>query len=303
MSRSQWLLLILLSVLWGCSFLFVGVAVAELPTFTIVLARVALAAACLLPIVMLSGYALPTTPRDWAPFAVMAVLNNAIPFTLIVTGQREIASGLASVLNATTPLFTVLVARLFGGDGPLPVNKVVGVVVGVAGVAILVGPEAMLGKASSVFGMACVIGGALSYGFAGLWGRRFKGTPPLVSATCQLACSSVLLAPIALAIDRPWTLSAPSATTVQAILGLAVLATALAYIVFFRIMAVSGPLNAMLVTLLIPVSGIALGHVLLDEPIIARQILGAAVIGLSLLLIDGRVLGLLRRRADRLKDT
>lgn len=294
MSRSQWLLLIALSVLWGGSFLFVGIAVKELPTLTIVLVRVALAATCLMPVVLLAGLGLPRTLAGWAPFAAMAILNNVIPFTLIAAGQREIASGLASVLNATTPLFTVLVVWALTTDGPLARNKLAGVLIGIAGVAVLIGPEAIFGSSSSVLGMACVLGGALSYGFSGLWGRRFKGTPPLVSAACQLACSTVLLAPLALTIDRPWTLPPPTPATMQAMIGLAVLSTALAYILFFRIMAVSGPLNAMLVTLLIPVSGIALGHLVLNEPIVARHLLGATVIGLSLLLIDGRILRLLR---------
>lgn len=296
MSRSQWLMLLTLSVLWGGAFLFIGIAVKELPAFTIVLVRVGLAALCLLPIVWLSGHRLPATVAGWWPFAVMAMLNNLIPFSLIVTGQKEIAAGLASVLNATTPLFTVLVVRLFADDGPLPLNKVLGVVLGLAGVAVLVGPEAMLGRTSSVLGMLCVLGGALSYGFSGLWGRRFKATPPLVSAAAQLTASTVMLAPIALLVDRPWSLPTPSQPVLLALVGLAVLSTAIAYLLFFRIMAVSGPLNAMLVTLLIPISGLALGHVVLAEPIIGRHIAGALVIGLSLMVIDGRLLAWLARR-------
>lgn len=296
MSRSQWMLLILLSLLWGGTFPFIGIAVKELPTLTIVLGRVALAAAVLVPVALLAGHKLPTTLAGWKPFAVMSLLNNVIPFTLIALGQREIAAGLASVLNATTPLFSVLVGWAIAGDGRLPANKIAGVLLGLAGVAVLVGPDAMMGNASSVFGMGCLLGAALSYGFSAVWGRRFQGTPALVPAAAQLVCSTIVLAPVALIVDQPWTLPTPSPLTIKAMLGLAILSTALAYILFFRIISVSGPLNAMLVTLLIPVSGIALGHVLLGEPIVGRQLLGATIIGLSLLLIDGRVLELLRRK-------
>lgn len=296
MSAGQWLLLILLSVLWGGSYLFAGIAVRELPVATIVLARVALAALALVPIALLVGYRLPSTPRGWLPFAGMALLNNLIPMSLIVTGQTMITSGLASVINATTPLFGLLVAWALVGER-LAANKVVGVLIGIAGVAVLMAPALEAGATASVLGILCSLGAALSYGFSGLWGRRFKDTPPMVTAASQLVCSSVMLAPIALAIDRPWLLAMPSPFTITALLALALASTAFAYIIFFRIMAVSGSNNVMLVTLLIPVSGIWLGHVVLSEPIVARQIVGAIVIAVSLLVIDGRVLSLFRRRA------
>lgn len=294
MSASQWLLLILLSVLWGGSYLFAGIAVRELPVLTIVLARVSLAALVLLPILMLLGLRLPTTPAGWLPFAGMALLNNLIPMSLIVTGQTMITSGLASVINATTPLFGLLVAWALTGER-LPPNKVVGVLIGIAGVGVLMAPALEIGSTASVVGMVCSLGAALSYGFSGLWGRRFKDTPPMVTAATQLVCSSVMLAPVALLVDRPWELAMPSPFTIGALVSLAVVSTAFAYIIFFRIMAVSGSNNVMLVTLLIPVSGIWLGHVVLSEPIVSRQIVGAAIIAVSLLVIDGRVLSRLAR--------
>lgn len=290
MSVNQWLLLILLSVLWGASFLTVGIATRELPAFTIVLARVALAAAVLAPVMLAFGHRLPLNRQIWQAFLMMSVLNNLIPFTLIVTGQKEIASGLASVLNATTPLWGVVVAHLFTADEKLVANRLAGVLIGLAGVAILVGFDAMLGNSSSLFGAACVLGGAMSYGVSGLWGRRLKTTPPMVSAVGQLTCSTVLLIPLALIVDRPWQLAMPSQEAVVAIVVLAVLSTALAYVVFFRIMAVSGPSNVLLVTLLIPVSAIAFGHFYLGEPVYLRQLAGAAVIALGLLVLDGRLL-------------
>lgn len=297
MTPSQWLYLILLSVLWGGSFFFVGVAVHDVPALTLVFLRVGLAALFLLPIVLAMGLRLPTSGTAWLPFIVMAVLNNIIPFTLITLGQREIASGLASVINATTPLWTVVIMHLFTADEKLTLNRAVGVATGVAGVAILMGPEAIAGQSSSLFGMACVIGGTISYGFAGLWGRRLKATPPLVTAACQLTASAAILLPAALIIDHSWRLAMPAAHIVWSIVGLAVLSTALAYIVFFHIMKVSGPTNAMLVTLLIPVSAVLLGTLVLGETLRLGQIVGAIVIGSALIIFDGRALAWLRRDA------
>jgi drug/metabolite transporter (DMT)-like permease len=295
MTPTQWGLLLLLALLWGCSFLFVGLAVHELPALTIVLVRVGLAAVILVPITLALGYRLPGTLAAWQPFLVMAILNNVVPFWLIVTGQKQIASGLASVINATTPVFTLIVAHVLADDEKLRANKLAGVLIGIAGVAVLVGPEAMFGRASSVLGMVCMLGAALSYAFSGLWGRRLRAHPPLVSAASQLTCSALMLLPLALAIDAPWTLTPPSPTAIGALVGLAALATALAYVVFFRILAVSGSNNVMLVTLLIPVFAIPLGAWRLGEMLLPRHFAGALIIAVSLLVIDGRLLALARR--------
>ena len=297
MPLTQWLLLILLSLLWGGSFLFVGMAVHELPPLTMVLGRVGMAALVLIPAVYASGLRLPAGPRAWKPFIVMAFLNNIIPFLLIVRGQREIASGLASVLNATTPLFTVILAHVFAESERLTVHRLAGVLVGVAGVAVLVGPEALFGNAASLLGMVLVLGAAFSYGLSAQWGRRFQRTPPLVTAASQLTCSTLVLLPLTLAIDQPWQIATPSTSALIAVVALAVLSTALAYIVFFQIMAASGPTNTMLVTLLIPVSAIAFGTAFLGEVLLPRHISGALVIGLALIILDGRIFALLRERA------
>jgi drug/metabolite transporter (DMT)-like permease len=289
MALTQWGLLILLSVLWGCTFLFTALVLQELPPLTLVLARVALAAALLIPVVYLTGHRLPSTWRGWQPFVGMSILNNVIPFSLMVTGQQTVASGLVSVLNAATPMFTLLVAYALAGE-KLAANKLMGVVMGMLGVATLVGPEALFGRASQAMGMALVLGAALSYGFSGLWGRRLKAFPPIVTAASQLASSSVLLIPLTALVDQPWLLPWPNLQTLTALLGLATLSTALAYIIFFRIMAVSGPSNVMLVTLLVPLTAIPLGIWRLGEQLLPRHFAGAAVIGLSLLVIDGRLL-------------
>jgi drug/metabolite transporter (DMT)-like permease len=290
--RRDWSLLVLLSVLWGGSFFFTGVAVQELPPLTIVLARVAIAAALLVPVMWAYGAKLPSSLGGWMPFFVMGLLNNVIPFSLIVSGQTQIASGLASVLNATTPLFTVLVMAAFG-DEVLIARRVVGIVLGVIGVIILRGRGTDFSGAQTV-GIVLCLGAALSYGLSGLWGRRkLSGVPPLTSSTCQLICSSVVMLALAGTIEQPWLLPAPSFQTWLALLGTAALSTALAYVVFFQILVRSGASNVMLVTLLIPVTAILLGHFLLGEPLAMSEVVGALVIGGALLIIDGRMTGLL----------
>jgi len=289
MSRSQWLLLIALSILWGGSFFFVGIAVKELPVFTIVLVRVALAAALLFPVVLIARLPLPKTPRAWLPFAGMSLLNNVLPFSFIVMGQRTVASGLASVLNATTPLFALLAAHVFS-DEKLSARTAAGGVLGVIGVGILIGSQRLGTSGMTLAGVLFCLAGPLCYGLSGQWGRRLRGTPPLLSSLCQLAVSTVVLGVLAAAIDRPWTLPWPSAHTLLALAGLAALSTSLAYVIFFRILAVSGPTNVMLTTLLIPVTGIGLGVSVLGETLEMRHIAGALVIGLGLLVIDGRLL-------------
>ncbi len=291
MRAIDWILLVILSVLWGATFFFVGVALPEVPPFTLVLARVAIAAAVLIPLVVALGYQFPATPLAWREFLVMAILNNLIPFSLIFYGQMRIASGLASVLNASTPLFALLVARFVAGEA-LSWNKIGGILIGIAGVAILIGPAAFAGRSGDALAMLAILAATLSYGFSGVWGRRLRDFPAVVSAASQLLCSTLLLLPIAGAVDGFWTLPLPSAKVLWAIAGLGVLSTALAYILFFRILAAAGSTNVMLVTLLIPFSSIALGHAFLGEAITAPQIAGALVIGSGLLVIDGRLLGL-----------
>lgn len=296
MDRQTWLLLLLLSVLWGASFFFGGVALRELPPTTVVLVRVALAAALLFPLFKIRGGTLPTSLAGWLPFFVMGLLNNIIPFSLTLVGQLRISSGLASVLNATTPLFTVLVMASFG-DERLSARRIVGVIIGLVGVIVLREPG-IVQSDSETFGMLLCLAAALSYGFSGLWGRRqLNGVAPLTSATCQLITSSVSMAIIAAAVDQPWNLPMPGATTWAALIGVAALSTSLAYVVFYQILARSGATNVMLVTLLIPVTAILLGVMVLGEPLTLREIAGALVIASALIVIDGRALRWFRRPA------
>jgi drug/metabolite transporter (DMT)-like permease len=298
MGAIEWTLLIILSVIWGGSFLFVGIAVSALPTFTIVLLRVIIAAVALHLVLRALRISVPRDAATWFAFFGMGLLNNVIPFSLIAWGMTHIASGLASILNATTPLFTVLLAHALTGDERLTRPRLAGVLIGFAGVVVLIGPEALRGLGRDVLAQIAILGAACSYGFAGIFGRRFKrmGIPPLATATGQVTASSVLLLPLALSIDQPWTLAMPSVTVWAAIVGLALLSTALAYAMFFRILAGAGAVNLSLVTFLIPISAIVMGVVVLGETLHATDFLGMALIGCGLIAIDGRLPALLRAR-------
>jgi len=294
MTPAEWAMLFALSLLWGGSFFFNGVAVRELPPLTIVFARVALAAATLHLVMAATGRRLPGSRAAWLAFAGMGALNNVIPFTLIVWGQTQLASGVASILNATTPLFTVLVAHGFTADEKLTPARVAGVAAGIAGVTVMIGGGKLAGGVPVAAYAAC-LGAALSYGFASVFGRRFRalGVAPLSVATGQLTMSSLMMLPLMLAAERPWTLPLPGAETLLALIGLATVSTALAYQLFFRILAGAGATAISLVTFLIPPSAILLGIVFLGEVLLPRHLAGMALIGLGLALVDGR---LLRRR-------
>ncbi|MGJ7039760.1 drug/metabolite transporter (DMT)-like permease [Shinella sp. BE166] len=291
MSAREWALLIALSLLWGGSFLFNGILVRELPTLTIVALRVALAAIALWTIVRLSGHAIPKSREVWLAFLGMGVLNNIIPFSLIVWGQTHIASGLASILNATTPLFAVIAAHLLTQDEKMTGSRLIGVLVGFAGVALMIGPSVLSDLGTNVLAQLAVLGGAVSYSIAGIFGRRFRrmGLPPLLPAAGQVTTSAALMLPVALIVDRPWTLAMPSAEAWMALFGLAFLATALAYVIFFRILATAGATNLMLVTFLIPVSAILLGALVLGEMLAPKHFAGMALIAVGLAAIDGRL--------------
>ena len=291
MTPLEWGMLLALSLLWGGSFFFVGVAVAELPPLTIVLARVGLAAAILWLVVKVMGLGMPAAGGLWAAFFGMGVLNNLVPFSLIVWGQTHIASGLASILNATTPLFTVIVAHFLTSDERMTGARLFGVIAGLVGVIVMMGPAVVDGIGANVLAQAAVLTAALSYAFAGIHGRRFKrlGVSPLLTATGQVTASTVLLAPMALFVDRPWTLPMPGVYTWAALIGLAAVSTALAYILYFRILATAGAINLLLVTFLIPVSAILLGVVILGERLNSEHFLGMALIGVGIVAIDGRI--------------
>ncbi|WP_372085253.1 DMT family transporter [Tistrella mobilis] len=296
MTLREWGLLVLLSIPWGGSFFFIGVAVKELPPFTIVAARVLLAALALHVVLRLRGLSMPRSPQVWAAFFGMGLLNSLIPFSLIVWGQTQIASGLAAILNATTPLFGVLVAHLATSDEKASPNRIAGVLAGFAGVAAMIGPAALNGLGGNVAGQLAILGAAFSYALAGVFGRRFArlGVAPMATATGQMTTAAMMLVPLALIVDQPWTLPAPGWGTVAAILAIAFISTAFAYVLFFRLLATAGATNLMLVTFLVPVSAILLGTAFLGERLEPKHLVGMAMIAVGLALIDGRLPGLLR---------
>ncbi len=295
MNLKEWVLLISLSLLWGGSFFFAEVALVELPPFTVVLGRVGFAAVALLAVVYLSGGRMPRSLGLWGAFLVMGAANNLIPFSLIVWGQVQIDSGLAAILNATTPLFTVLLAHVVTRDERLTPQRLTGVLVGFGGVVVLIGPEALRGLGLEGLGQIAILIAAFSYGCAAIFGRRFKTLPPLVTATGMLLCTTVLILPIALLVDRPWRFD-PGAATWGALLGLSLLSSALAYVIYFRILATAGASNLMLVTMLIPVSALLLGIWFLGERPGVGAYVGMACIFAGLAILDGRLLAWLKGR-------
>jgi len=290
MTAKEWIMLVSLSMLWGGSFFFTGVAVKELPPLTIAAVRVGLAAIILNAVIQSIGLRMPRDRQVWAAFFAMGLLNNVIPFSLIVWGQTRVASGVASVLNATTPLWTVIVANVLTADEKITGPRTLGVIAGFIGVAAMIGPEALNHLGYDIIAPFAVLGGALSYAFAGVFGRRFRvlGVVPTLTAAGQVTASTVMLVPKALAVDRPWLLETPSLHTWAALIGIAALSTALAYVLYFHILATAGATNLLLVTFLIPVSAIILGAMVLGEKLGANDFLGLMLIGTGLAAVDGR---------------
>lgn len=291
MDAATWGMLVALAVLWGGSFIFVEVILVEVPVLTLVALRVGIASVILWAVVAASGKALPRSAGVWAAFLVMGIFNNAVPFSLIVWGQTEITAGLAAILNATTPLFAGLIAGVFLADERLSAAKVAGLLLGIAGVAVMIGPDAVASLGAHIVAELAVLGAALSYASAAVFGRRFHrlGISPLVLSAGQASASALVLVPLALLFDAPLSMPMPSAGVVLAILGNAVLSTALAYILYFAVLARAGATNAALVTVLVPVVAVLAGVLLLEEQVTAGQIGGMVLIIAGLAVIDGRL--------------
>lgn len=302
MTSRQWAMLLLLSVLWGGSFFFIEIGLRGLPPFTLVLLRVSLGAAVLYLILRATGAKLPRASGVWLAFLGMALLNNVVPFSLLTWGQTQIASGLAAILNATTPLWGVVVAHFLTADEKADPAKLLGLVCGFAGVVVMVGGGALagMGGAATLAQAACLVA-TLSYALAGVFGRRFHalGVPPLATACGQLTCSALMLLPLVAWHDTPWHLAAPEPLVWGAVAGLVLLSTAAAYVLYFRLLARVGATNLLLVTFLIPVTAIVLGSLVLGEVLEPAHFAGMALIGAGLLAIDGRLARALARRFVR----
>ncbi|WP_417416173.1 DMT family transporter [Hoeflea sp.] len=294
MDLATWGSLILLGFIWGGSFFFGRIAVQHVPPMTLVLFRVSLAAIALhLAFGRMPGF-YQTLSSRWRELLVMGLINNAIPFTLIFVGQTEIGSGLASILNATTPVWAVLVAQVLTTDEKITPAKLIGCGLGLAGMVLLIGPSALGLADSPLWAMLAVVGAAISYGFAATFGKRFKNISPRVTATGQLTASTLIMLPLAFIVDRPWTLPLPPTDVIVAMLALALVSTAFAYVVFFRILGVAGATSASLVTLLVPPAAILLGVLFLGESLSLTEALGLGLIALGLLSLDNR-LGIKRK--------
>ena len=300
MGSKDWAMLLSLSFLWGGSFFFVGVAVTELPPLTIVALRVGIAAMILWLTLSLSQHQAPRTAKLWRDLFVMALLNNVIPFSLIVWGQTHIASGLASILNATIPLFTVVIAGWLLPDEQMTARKVSGVAIGFFGVIVLMGPSSLEQMGTDTLAQLAILGAAISYGFATSFGRRFKtmGISPFQTSVGQVTASTIMLVPLVFLLERPDQLANPSGEVWLAVIGLGAFSTALAYILFFNLLSSAGATNVTLVAFLVPVTAIFLGWLVLDEQLNIEHFAGMAFIGLGLAAIDGRLWAKLKNVTD-----
>ncbi|HVW74741.1 MAG TPA: DMT family transporter [Rhizomicrobium sp.] len=295
MSAKGWGLLLLLTLLWGSSFFFYKVLVVALPPVTVVLGRVGIAAIAMNLWLLARGETIPLHEGWWLRFLLLGFLNNALPFVLIAWGETYITSGMASILNATTPIFMVAVAHWGTHDEKLSAGKVIGIVFGILGVVVLVGQDAFSG-ASLLWGEMAVIAASCVYGFAGVYSRRFKELKPLVAATGQVTGAAVILAPLSLLIDRPWEFAPPSGAVWASLLTIALVNTALAYVFYYRMLAIAGVTYISLVTFLIPIMALLLGVAFLHEAITLRALAGMVLIAMGLVAMEAR---LFRRPSSR----
>jgi drug/metabolite transporter (DMT)-like permease len=238
---------------------------------------------------------LPKSIKKWGGYVVMGALANAIPFSLIAWGQTRIESGVASILNATTPIFSVLLAHFLTSDERMTTNKIMGVLIGFMGVYLMMKPELTDGFSWRGLGQAAVLGAAICYGLGAIFGKRFKNIPAVVNSAGMLICSSIMMLPLVFIIDFPWSLR-PSLEAIIAVLGSAVISTVLAYLLYFYILSTAGATNVLLVTFLIPISALLLGVGILGEVIKELEYAGMGCIFLGLIVIDGRTLNLVKRR-------
>ena len=290
------IMLLMLAAVWGGSFFFGEIALREIPPLTITLHRVMWALPILALIVLLKGIYVPRSPKIWGAYLVMGALNNAIPFSLIFWGQTQIESGLASILNGTTAMFAAVVAGMLLRDEPLTTNKIIGAALGIAGVAVIIGLSALTDFNPSNLAQLAILGATLSYAFAGVWGKTaLAGQAPLMNAFGMLIGSTVLMIPIVLIFDglpnfeysvRVW----------GALIGMAALSTALAYVLYFAILVRAGAANLLLVTLLIPPFAVGLGVLFLGERVGLDALIGFAIIGLGFAVTDGRLFSFIFRR-------
>ena len=295
LSPRAWAELLLLSLIWGASFLSIRVALDEVPVMTAVAHRVFWAALILWGYVLVKGLAIPRSARVWGAFFAMGLLNNAIPFSLMAWGQLHIETGLTSIFNAATAIFGVVVAAMVFADERLSWNRALGVVIGFAGVVVAIGPANLMQFDIRSMAQIAVLLGTLSYACAGAWARRtLSHLPPQIAAAGMLTGSSMIMVPLAFYMDGPPQLALQTDTWF-AIAYFAIIATAGAYLLYYRVLSMAGSGNLMLCTLLIVPVAITLGALVLGEALAPRAFAGFAILALGLLILDGRMFRVLRK--------
>lgn len=298
MNGRDWLILATLAAIWGGAFLFIGVAVRHVQPLTYVWLRLTIAAVAMWTYVYLKGEKLDLPRAAWGSILLLALLNNALPFALFGWGQTHIASGLASILNATTPIWGVVVAHFLTHDERMTPRKIAGLLLGFGGVGVMIGPSLFSSFGSAALAQLACVTASLSYALAAVWARRFRrqGISPLSVTTGQLTAGALMMLPASMLVDHPWAHAFPPLSAWAAIIALALFCTALGYVLYFRLIATSGATNALLVTLLVPPVAILLGGLFLGEQLQGQDFAGLALIAFGLAAIDGRVLSLLGRR-------
>ena len=282
------LLLITLAALWGPSFLFIKVAVEEIPPLTLVLGRVSIGAAFLLLVLLLQRRHLPVDRRLWGHLAVIALLYNALPWVLLSWGEQYIDSALASILNGTTPLFTIVLAHFLVEGDRITSSKLLGVLLGFAGLFLLILPSLRGGVQASTWGLIAVTAAAALYGVAIIYSRQhLRGLPPLVAPASQLLLATLYMLPLAVIIDRPWTLPTPSAAALGSLVALGIMGTGLAFIVYYRLIESADSTYVSMVTYVIPVFGVILGVLVLNEQLTWYALAGFALILLGVMVVNG----------------
>jgi drug/metabolite transporter (DMT)-like permease len=303
MNRGDWLILLTLAVIWGGAFFFIGVAVRHVPPLTYVWLRLTIASAAMWIYVRARGGSIGLPKQVWGAIVLLAVLNNALPFTLFGWGQTHIASGLASILNATTPIWGVVVAHFLTHDERMSPRKIAGVLLGFGGIVTMIGPALLSNIGTNALAQLACVTASLSYALAAVWARRFKrlGVSPVSVTTGQLTAGAIIMLPMSLFVDRPWTHAFPPASAWAAIAALGLFCTALGYVLYFRLIDHAGATNALLVTLLVPPVAIVLGALFLSETLAPQDFIGLGLIALGLGAIDGRIVSAIGGRAKTLK--
>ena len=288
MAVADWIRIAILSLVWGGSFFFVEVMLEAMPPMTSVLGRLIVGLAGLVGLLKLLGHPLRPLMTQWRSFAWIGLINNAIPFSLISFGQTEITGSLASIINASTPIMTAVVAHQLTTDERLSLRKTLGIAFGFGGVLVLFGPAAMQGGAP-LLGMAAGLTATVCYAFGSVYSKRLKSNPPMLNATGQVLYGTLWMFPVVCLIDQPWSLPMPGIGPWLALMGIGLLSTTMAFFIYFRVLKTAGASNVVLVTFLVPVSASALGIAFLGEVLAIQHILAYLLIALGLAIIDGRI--------------